>query len=129
MTDDLLELAIATTGGRELWKTLCGLRIDISIGGPIWAMKRWPPEKTFDQILTLDTVKEHIVFTPFTRPDAVLVGCLLALVRPVTSPLRRSRCSARNTSATGSNTKPVGASKNSRGPRAATAPSRSMPAR
>ena len=35
MTDDLLELAIATSGGRELWKTLRGLRIDISIGGPI----------------------------------------------------------------------------------------------
>ena len=73
MTDNLLELAIATTGGRELWKTLRGLRIDISIGGPIWAMKGWPPEKTFDQILTLDTVKEHIVFTPFTRPDQQMV--------------------------------------------------------
>ena len=73
MTDDLLELAIATTGGRELWKPLRGLRIDISIGGPIWAMKGWPPEKTFDQILTLDTVKEHIVFTPFTRPDQQMV--------------------------------------------------------
>ncbi|MDT5050696.1 MAG: hypothetical protein QOG75_6615, partial [Mycobacterium sp.] len=31
MTDDLLELAVATTGGRELWKTLRGLRIDISV--------------------------------------------------------------------------------------------------
>jgi hypothetical protein len=73
MTDNLLELAIATTGGRELWKTLRGLRIDISIGGPIWAMKGWPPEKTFDQILTLNTAKEHIVFTPFTRPDQQMV--------------------------------------------------------
>jgi hypothetical protein len=43
MTDDPLELAIATTGGCELWKTPRGLRIDISIGGPIWAMKGWPP--------------------------------------------------------------------------------------
>lgn len=73
MTDNLLELAIATTGGRELWKTLRGLRIDISIGGPIWVMKGWPPEKTFDPILTLDTAKEHIVFTPFTRPDQQMV--------------------------------------------------------
>ncbi|MFZ0227510.1 MAG: hypothetical protein WAL41_11305, partial [Mycobacterium sp.] len=73
MTDNLLELAIATTGGRELWNTLRGLRIDISIGGPIWAMKGWPPEKTFDQILTLNTAKEHIVFTPFTRPDQQMV--------------------------------------------------------
>jgi hypothetical protein len=39
MTDDLLTLAIATTGGQRLWKTLRGLRVDISIGGPIWAMK------------------------------------------------------------------------------------------
>jgi hypothetical protein len=73
MSDDLLELAITTIGGRKLWKTLRGLRIDISIGGPIWAMKGWPPEKTFDQIITLDTTTEHIVFTPFTRPDQRMV--------------------------------------------------------
>ena len=73
MTGNLLELVIATGGGHELWKALHGLRIDISIGGPIWAMKGWPPEKTFDQILTLDTVKEHIVLTPVTRPDQQMV--------------------------------------------------------
>jgi hypothetical protein len=73
MTDDLLEQAITTIGGRELWKPLHGLRIDISIGGPIWAMKGWPPEKTFDQIITLDATAEHIVFTPFTRPDQRMV--------------------------------------------------------
>ena len=73
MSDDLLELAIDTIGGRELWKTLRGLRIDISIGGPIWASKGWPPDETFDQVLTLDTVKEHIAFRPFTRPDQQMV--------------------------------------------------------
>jgi len=73
MSDELLDLAIATAGGQELWNTLRGLKIDISIGGPIWAMKGWPPEKTFHQILTLDTVREHIVFTPFTRPDQRMV--------------------------------------------------------
>jgi hypothetical protein len=73
VTDDLLELAIATIGGRELWKELRGLRIDISIGGPIWAMKGWPKDKTFDQVLTLDTTTEHIVFNPFTRPDQRMV--------------------------------------------------------
>jgi hypothetical protein len=46
-----------------------GLRIDISIGGQIWAMQGWPPEQTFDQILAVDTVNEHIIFTPFARPD------------------------------------------------------------
>ncbi len=73
MSDELLDLAIATAGGQELWNTLRGLKIDISIGGPIWAMKSWPPEKTFDQTLTLDTVREHIVFSPFTRPDQRMV--------------------------------------------------------
>jgi hypothetical protein len=73
MTDDLLNLALVATGGQELWKTLGGLRIDISIGGPIWAMKGWPPDATFDQIITVDTVNEHIVFSPFTRPDRRMV--------------------------------------------------------
>lgn len=46
MTDDLLDLAIATTGGRALWNRLCGSRIDISIGFPKWippASIRWRP--------------------------------------------------------------------------------------
>src|SRR5712691_10980340 len=73
MSDDLLAQTIATTGGQEPWKTLRALRIDISIGGPIWAMKGWPPDKTFDQMLTLDTVRERIVFTPFTRPDRRMI--------------------------------------------------------
>ncbi|GGT52824.1 hypothetical protein P6B95_41210 [Streptomyces atratus] len=73
MSDELLDLAIATAGGQEHWDTLRGLNVDISIGGPIWARKGWPPDKTFDQILTPDTVKEHIVFTPFTRPDQRMV--------------------------------------------------------
>jgi hypothetical protein len=73
MSEELLDLAIATAGDRQLWNTLRGLKIDISIGGPIWARKGWPPDKTFDQILTLDTVKEHITFRPFTRPDQQMV--------------------------------------------------------
>jgi hypothetical protein len=73
MSEELLDLAITTTGGHELWNTLRGLKVDISIGGPIWAMKGWPPEQTFDQILTLDTVREHIIFNPFTQPDRQMV--------------------------------------------------------
>ncbi|HET9256479.1 MAG TPA: hypothetical protein VFO16_14955 [Pseudonocardiaceae bacterium] len=73
MADDLLDLALAATGGQELWKTLGGLRIDISIGGPIWAMKGWPPDTTFDQVIMMNTVNEHIVFSPFTRADRRMV--------------------------------------------------------
>jgi len=51
MTDDPLELAIATTSGCELWKTPRGLRIDISIGGPIWAMKGWHPAQSVQEYI------------------------------------------------------------------------------
>jgi hypothetical protein len=73
MSTDLLDLAIATTGGLPLWSRVRELRVDINIGGPIWARKGWPPEQTFDQILAIDPVNEHIIFTPFTRPDQRMV--------------------------------------------------------
>jgi hypothetical protein len=87
MTGDLLELAIATTGGRELWKTLRGLRIDISIGGPIWAMKGWPPEKTFDQILTLD-YREGAHRLHSFHPIALPVYRWAGSAGPTKSPMR-----------------------------------------
>jgi hypothetical protein len=70
---NLREQAIVTAGGSELWRTLRALRVDISIGGPIWAMKGWPPGISFDQIVTLSTATENIVFSPFTRPDRRMV--------------------------------------------------------
>jgi hypothetical protein len=73
MSEELFDLAIETAGGHKLWSSLRGLKVDISIGGPIWALKGWPPGRTFDQVLTLDTVTERIVFTPFTRPDQEMV--------------------------------------------------------
>jgi hypothetical protein len=73
MPNDLLDLAVASAGGHELWNGLRALKIDISIGGPIWAKKGWPKDQTFDQVLTVDTTDEHIVFTPFTRPDQKMV--------------------------------------------------------
>jgi hypothetical protein len=69
VTDDLLSTAIDAAGGQKLWDTLRGLTLDLSVGGPIWAMKGWPAGTTFDQTITLDTVDEHIDFAPFTRPD------------------------------------------------------------
>jgi hypothetical protein len=69
VTDDLLSTAIEAAGGQKLWNTLRGLTVDLSIGGPIWAMKGWPAGVTFDQTVTLDTIDERIEFSPFTRPD------------------------------------------------------------
>ncbi|MFJ9615996.1 hypothetical protein [Streptomyces noursei] len=73
MGDGLLDLAIAEAGGHRLWNSLRGLKVDLSIGGPIWALKGWPPERTFDQPLSLDTAREHIAFSPFTRTDRRMV--------------------------------------------------------
>jgi hypothetical protein len=61
--DDLPATAIEAAGGQKLWNTLCGLTIDLSIGGPLWAMKGWPPSATFDQTVTLNTVDERIKCT------------------------------------------------------------------
>jgi hypothetical protein len=69
VTDDLVATAIEAAGGQKLWNTLRGSTVDLSVGGPIWAMKGWPAGATFDQTITLNTVDEQIEFSPFTRPD------------------------------------------------------------
>jgi hypothetical protein len=69
VTDDLVATAIEAAGGQKLWNTLRSLTVDLSVGGPIWAMKGWPGCATFDQTVTLDTAGERIGFSPFTRPD------------------------------------------------------------
>jgi hypothetical protein len=56
-----------------LWRRVRRLRVDIAIAGPIWARKGWPEDQVFDQILTVDTRRQHIVFTPFTRADRYMV--------------------------------------------------------
>ncbi|MER8186015.1 hypothetical protein [Kitasatospora sp. NPDC094015] len=69
MSAELLDLAIDTAGGRELWDTVRGLEVDLSVNGPVWGMKGWPKGTSFDQVASVDTARQHIVFTPFTRPD------------------------------------------------------------
>jgi hypothetical protein len=69
VTDDLVATAIEAAGGQKLWNTLRGLTVDLSVGGPVWVMKGWPPGTTFEQKVTLNTVDEYIEFSPFTRPD------------------------------------------------------------
>jgi hypothetical protein len=50
--DDLVATAVEAAGGEKLRNTLRGLTVDLSVGGPIWSMKRWPPGVTFDQTIT-----------------------------------------------------------------------------
>ncbi|MCV7419990.1 hypothetical protein H7K45_05515 [Mycobacterium yunnanensis] len=69
MSDDLLDLAVDAAGGRELWNTVHALRVDLTVGGPIWGVKGWPAASSFHQIVTVDTRRQHISFDPFTHPD------------------------------------------------------------
>jgi hypothetical protein len=73
VSDDLLDMAIEAACGKEPWSGIRALRVDASIDGPVWGMKGWPKGVVFRQILTLDTVTEHIRFSPFTRPDWQMV--------------------------------------------------------
>jgi hypothetical protein len=52
VTDDFVATAIDAVGLQKLWNTLRGLTVDMSIGGPLWATKGWPPGAAFDQTLT-----------------------------------------------------------------------------
>jgi hypothetical protein len=47
VTDDLIATAIEAAGGHTR-----GLTVDLSVGGPVWATKGWPPGAAFDQTLT-----------------------------------------------------------------------------
>lgn len=73
MAGELLDVAIGAAGGRDLWRRVRQLRVDVIIGGPIWAHKGWAPGQVFDQVLTVDPVREYITFSPFTRPDRRMV--------------------------------------------------------
>jgi hypothetical protein len=53
VTDDLVATAIEAAGGQNLWNTLRGLTIDLSVGGPVWVLKGWRPGTTFEQKVTL----------------------------------------------------------------------------
>lgn len=61
MDTELLDLAIDAAGGRELWDRVSGLKADVSINGPVWGLKGWPPGTSFDQVLLVDTAREHTV--------------------------------------------------------------------
>jgi hypothetical protein len=55
VTDDLVATAIEAAGGQKLWNTLRGLTVDLSVGGPVWAMKGWPPGATFEPTVAADS--------------------------------------------------------------------------
>lgn len=73
MSAELLDRVTAAAGGHALWRRVRRLRVDIAIGGPIWARKGWAQGQVFDQMLTIDPARQHIVSTPFTRPDQRMV--------------------------------------------------------
>jgi hypothetical protein len=59
VTDALLSTVIEAAGGQTLWNTPRGLTVDLSIGGPTWAMTAWPAGAT-----ALAAFKGHLRPTP-----------------------------------------------------------------
>jgi hypothetical protein len=60
VTDDLIAIAIEAADGQKLWNTLRGLTVDLSVGGPVWAMKGWPPGAAFEQTVTADSERTTV---------------------------------------------------------------------
>jgi hypothetical protein len=52
VTDDLVATVTEAAGGQNQRNTLRGLTVDLSVGGPVWGIKGWPPGAAFDQTLT-----------------------------------------------------------------------------
>jgi hypothetical protein len=52
VTDDLVATATEAAGGQNQRNTLRGLTIDLSVAGPVSAMKGWPRGAAFEQTVT-----------------------------------------------------------------------------
>jgi hypothetical protein len=60
VTDDLVVTSIEAVGGQKLWNTLRGLTVDLSVGGPMWATKGWPPRGASEQTVTAYSDKDTV---------------------------------------------------------------------
>ena len=69
--NDLLDVVLDAHGGLERWSGISTLTAKLAIGGPFWGQLGFPdafPAET----LTIDTRRQHAVFTPWTAPGQSL---------------------------------------------------------
>ncbi len=64
---DLLDFVLDAHGGLERWSGVSALTAKLAVGGPILGTAGIP-DAFLDETLTIDTRRQHAVFTPWTAP-------------------------------------------------------------
>src|SRR5262245_6073914 len=69
--NDLLGFVLDAHGGHERCSGVSTLTAKLAIGGPFWGQQGFP-DAFGDETLTIDTRRQHAVFTPWTAPGQSL---------------------------------------------------------
>jgi hypothetical protein len=69
--NDLLDFILDAHGGLERWLGVSTLTAKLAVGGPFWGQLGFP-DAFLDETLTIDTHRQHAVFTPWTAPGQSL---------------------------------------------------------
>jgi hypothetical protein len=69
--NDLLEFVLDAHGGLKRWSGASTLTAKLAVGGPLWGQQGFP-DAFVDETLTIDTRRQHAVFTPWTAPGQSL---------------------------------------------------------
>ncbi|HWN00639.1 MAG TPA: hypothetical protein VNO54_26615 [Streptosporangiaceae bacterium] len=69
--NDLLDFVLDAHGGLNRWSGVSTLTAKLAAGGPFWGQQGFP-DAFGDETLTIDTRRQHAVFTPWTAPGQSL---------------------------------------------------------
>src|SRR5258708_23985673 len=69
--NDLLDFVLDAHGGLNRWSGVSTLTAKLAAGGPFWGQQGFP-DAVGDETLTIDTRRQHAVFTPWTAPGQSL---------------------------------------------------------
>ena len=78
--NDLLDFVLDAHGGLKRWSGDSTLTAKLAAGGPFWGQQGFP-DAFLDETLTIDTRRQHAVFTPWTAPGQSLTACVWAIAR------------------------------------------------
>ena len=65
--NDLLDFVLDAHGGLKRCSGVSTLTAKLAAGGPFWGQQGFP-DAFLDETLTIDTCRQHAVFTPWTAP-------------------------------------------------------------
>src|SRR6266851_10438808 len=69
--NDLLDFVLDAHGGLKRWSGVSTVTAKLAVGGPFWGQQGFP-DAFLDETLTIDTRRQHAVFTPWTAPGQSL---------------------------------------------------------